>query len=174
MIMTTLTTFAAPARIGRPIGSRPRPNPQTIPAFVQDALSNPQIPPPPASAPERQPNRKAGIWDTMTPDERSAYAKRLAAKRSSRNMARKGRTPGTPNGWTATAAAVATAAARIEAEQLVGKLQAQGTIAPHDKAGAAATIEALAIVRGPGGRTKRLQQARRLLRHYAPEMASLL
>ena len=79
-------------------------------------------------------------------------------------MARTTRRTGTPNGWDASAAAVAKATALMEATQLVAKLQAKGIISPDDHEGAAATIEALTLVASPGGRTKKIQAAKQLLR----------
>ncbi|NYH94617.1 hypothetical protein FHS75_000936 [Novosphingobium marinum] len=133
-------------------------------------------PPPPAARKPRSPNRKAGIWDTLkTPEERSAYAKELASRRNPKNMARTCQRPGTPKGgWDHQSAAVAKTTARIEAETLVSKLQAEGTIAAEDTEGAKATAEALAIVRGPGGITQRRKWAKRLLRHYHPESMEVL
>lgn len=169
------TSFAAPARTGRPVGARPQAGPATIAAFVADALTSPLPPPPPEAKPPRTPGRKAGIWDTMNTQERSAYAKSLAAKRDPKNMARPQHSKRGPrNGWTAAAADVARAAARLKAEKLVAALQAAGTIAQDDAEGAAATVEALTIVASPGNKAIRVRYARKLLRHYAPEDAALL
>lgn len=129
-------------------------------------------PPPPPPPKPRSPNRSAGIWDKLkTPEERSAYAKELAARRKPENMARKGSIPGTPNGWDHRSASVAKTAARMEAEALVSKLKAKGVIAPEDEEGAKATAEALTIVRAPGGIAERKKWAKRLLRHYHPDIA---
>lgn len=129
-------------------------------------------PPPPAPPKPRSPNRKAGIWDTLkTPEERSSYAKELASRRNPANMARKGRFPGTPVGWDHRSAAVAKTAARMEADALVSKLQAQGVISAEDAEGAKATAEALTIVRAPGGMGEKKKWAKRLLDHYHPEIA---
>lgn len=165
-------SFADPMPSGRPIGYRPGPEPpSTVAEFVQESLASPIKPPPPPPPKPRDPKRKAGIWEKMTPEERSEHAKALAAKRSPANMARKGRTPGTPNGWDHTSVAVAKVQARMEATELVSKLIAEGKIHKQDKAGAEATIEALTIVRSPGGNSNKLRWAKRLLRFYHPELA---
>lgn len=167
-------SFAAPARSGRPVGSRPKAKPKTVAAFVQNALSTPPTPPPPAPPKPRNPRRKAGAWEGKSPAERSAYAKELAARRKPENMRRSCQRPGTPKrgGWTHETAAIAKTAAQLEAERLVAKLQANGKIAPDDHEGAAATVEALTIVASPGGATERRKWALRLLRHYHPELAA--
>lgn len=112
----------------------------------------------------------------MSPAERSAYAKELAARRKPENMRRSCQRLGTPKrgGWTHETAAVAKTAAQLEAERLVAKLQADGTIAPDDTAGAKATAEALSVVASPGGRAERVKLAKRLIRHYHPDVASSL
>lgn len=131
--------------------------------------------PPARERKERGPNRKAGIWDSLTtPEARSAYAKALAAKRQPQNMARTCQRSGTPKGWDHRSAAVAKTAARIEAEALVSKLQRQGVIAPEDAEGAKATAEALTIVRAPGGISERRKWAKRLLTHYHPDTVGML
>ncbi|QDK34765.1 hypothetical protein DM450_0110 [Sphingomonas sp. IC081] len=168
----TTPSFARPKRSRKPPRT-PRPErPETVASFIEKALAAPMAPPPPPAAKPRSPNRKAGIWDKLkTPEERSAYAKELASRRDPKNMARKGRFHGTPVGWDHRSAAVAKTAARLEADALVSTLQARGVIAPDDTEGAEATIEALTIVRSPGGMSKRKKWAKRLLTHYHPELA---
>lgn len=168
----TKRSFASPKRTRKPPRTSRPDTPETVASFVEKALAEPMAPPPPAPPKPRNPNRKAGIWDKLrTPEERSAYAKELAARRKPQNMARKGRFPGTPVGWDHRSAAVAKTAARLEADALVSKLQSQGVIAPDDEDGAKATAEALAIVRSPGGIGDRRKWAKRLLSHYHPEIA---
>lgn len=169
-------SFATPLKPGRQVGTRPKPKPATVADFVEQALAEPITPPPPAPKPPRNLRRKAGIWEDMTSEQRSAHARKLAAMRKPENMRRTCQRTGTPKtgGWTHESAAVAKAAARMEAEQLVAKLQADGTIAPDDLAGAKATVEALTAVRSPGSKTERVKWARRLLRHYTPDMAGVL
>ena len=163
-------SFAAPAKRGRPVGSRrPKTKAATVADFVTEALTNSPQPPPPAPRKPRDPNRKAGVWDTMTPEERSAYAKRLASLRRPENMRRNTSRKGVPHGWSGPAVAVATAAARLEAQELVNRLKATGTIAKGDTEGEQATLEALVIVRTPGSSQKRRKCALRLLRHYGTE-----
>ncbi len=143
--------------------------PQTIAEWVERSLSDPRVCPLPPPKGKRK--RPAGVWDQLkTPEERSEYAKWLASLRKPENMARPGSKPGAPNGWHHRAASVAKAEARLAAEQLVSRLKANGTISPDDKEGADATIEALTLVRAPGGcREKRLRTAKALLRHYHPD-----
>lgn len=167
-------SFAESVRAtGRPRGTRVKPKADTIAESVLQALSDPPKPPPPAPPKPKNPKRKAGIWENLTPEERSAHGKKLAAMRSSKNMARTCQRTGTPKsgGWTHESASVAKAAARIESETLVRKLVADGKVQEAD---AEATIEALTIVRSPGARTERVKWAKRLLRHFAPDMTSLL
>lgn len=110
----------------------------------------------------------------MTPEERSEHAKRLAALRDPRNMRRASR-KGVARGWSSEAFAVAKATARIEAAELVSRLKLAGLIAPDDKAGEQATLEALTFVKTPGSRVERQKVAKRLLRFYAsPELAELV
>lgn len=167
-------SFVAPAKRGRTAGRKPRPKVSTVAEFVQVALNDPPTPPPRPPKPPRTEGRSAGVWDGMTPEERSTYAKQLAAKRKPENMARRLSGHNTPNGWTLPAANVARAAARLEALELVAKLKASGQIAADDTEGEQATLEALTIVRSPGGNTKRRQMAMRLLRHYHSELSASL
>lgn len=80
----------------------------------------------------------------------------------------------TPAGWTKEASDTARAAARLEALELVANLKTQGLIAKDDTAGETATIEALTVLRSPGGMQRKRKYALRLLRHYHPELASSL
>lgn len=163
---------ASRSRTGRPVGCVPKKSqPANIAEFVQSALANPPKPPSPIPKRPRTPGRSAGVWDGMTPDQRSAYGKHLASLRKPENMARRLSGHSTPHGWTTGAANVAKAAARLEAQALVAKLKAQGTIAPEDEA---ATVEALAVVKSPGAQQPKVQAARQLLRFYHPECAGLI
>ncbi|WP_298189564.1 hypothetical protein [Novosphingobium sp.] len=110
----------------------------------------------------------------MSPAERTAHAKKLAALRDPANMVRPSR-KGVARGWSAEAFAVAKAQAQMEAAELVSRLKQAGLIAPDDHAGAQATLEALTFVKTPGSRIERVKVARRLLRFYAsPELATLI
>lgn len=178
--MNTLSgSFADAAKIGRPVGCRPTKGgkPVTVADFVHRALAEPLVPPPKQPKAPRTPGRSAGIWDTFnTPEERSAYARSLAAKRRPENMARPhsiGR-KATPARWTKAASDTARAAARLEALALVARLKSQGLISKDDQEGEAATIEALTVLRSPGGNQRKQAVARRLLRHYHPELAASL
>lgn len=145
--------------------------PTTIAEFVNEALTSPLKPPAPLPKRPRTPGRSAGVWDGMTPEERSAHGKWLASRRSPQNMARHHSAHSTPHGWSNGAANVAKASARLEAQALVEKLKAQGTVAPEDEA---ATVEAMAIVKSPGARQPKVKAARQLLRFYHPECAGLI
>lgn len=171
----TQRSFAANAvKTGRPFGCRPKPKPESLPEFISAALADPLNPPPPPPPKPRTPGRPAGIWEGKTAEERTAHAKYLASLRQGKNMARTKRRTGTPDGWNHEAVAVARAAARLKAAELVEKMKAQGLIDPSDTDGIEATIEALTVVWSPGGRTRRVQQAKRLLRFYCPDQASLI
>lgn len=127
--------------------------------------------PPPKVRKVRGPNRKAGVWDKMTPEQRSEWGKYLASLRQPKNMARTKRRTA-PTGWDHVSLAAANLKARQEAEALVAKLIASGAIAADDTEGAKATTEALTIVRSPAGRTdERKRWARRLLDHFHPDLA---
>jgi hypothetical protein len=111
----------------------------------------------------------------MTPEERSAYGKQLAARRKPENMRRPYRDAGKgvpKGGWTAEAVEAAKAAARLEALALVRKLRSRGIIGQDDKEGEAATVEALTLIRSPCGSAERLRKAEQLLRHYHPPIAT--
>lgn len=137
--------------------------------FVEQALANPPTPPNRPALPPRPPARPAGIWADMTPEERTAHAKKLAAMRQNKNMSRPYKRPRGPRGWAAEDAAVVKTNARLRAEELVERLIAEGQIDPDDSAGAKATVEALTRVASPGGcKRKRAQAARRLIAHYGP------
>lgn len=163
----TSFTFTSPK--GRPLGASPKPPAPTVAEFVADALSAPNAPPPPLPPIlPVDPNRRRGsIWSGMSPEERTALAKKLASLRDNRNMRRPSR-KGVARGWSNEAFAVAQANARMEAAELVTRLKLSGLIAPDDKAGEQATLEALTFVRTPGSRVERQRVARRLLRFYAP------
>lgn len=143
--------------------------PASIAKFIEEALEEPIAPPSPTPPPVKEPpKRRAGIWATMTPEERSAWGKHLASRRNPANMARKGRTPGTPNGWNHKSVHSARLAARLEAEELVSKLQAKGIVQPEKRD---ATIDALATIASPGNRRSRVRQARAVLREFEPSNA---
>jgi hypothetical protein len=171
--MTQRSFATSAAKTGRPVGCRPKPNPQTLPEFVTQALSEHLTPPPPPAPPPKTPG-KAGIWSSMTPEERSVHAKHLASLRKPENMKRDTRRTGTPNGWNHQSAAVARTAARIQATEMVDKMKSQGLIDPQDAEGIEATIDALTVLASPGSNAKRVKAAKRLLRFYAPEHASLI
>jgi hypothetical protein len=168
----TKSFATATTRKGRTVSTRADFKPSTVAEFVTEALAAPLQPPPP---PPRKPkSRPAGIWEGLSPAERSAHARYLASLRSPKNMARTKRRTGTPDGWTHDAVRVARAAAQIEAAELVHKLKAEGRIAPDDTEGEAATLEALTILRSPGGTNRKLATARRLIRHYHEDLTGLL
>lgn len=162
-------SFAAPPKRGRQGGGGSKPKPATVADFVSQALSQPLLPPPPAAPKPR--SGGAGIWDTMNPAERTAYAKAMAARRDPKNMSRTKRRTGTPSGWNHRAVSVARATALLEATELAMKLKTQGVIPPNDPEGEAATIAALAVLRSPGSQVRKVAQARKLLRFYHPDMA---
>jgi hypothetical protein len=110
----------------------------------------------------------------MTPEQRSAHGKYLASLRKGANMARTKRRKGTPNGWNHEAVSVARTAARLKATELVERMKADGLIDPSDTDGIEATVDALTTVWSPGSRVRRVQQAKRLLRFYLPDQASLI
>lgn len=165
-------SFAAPARRGRTVSSRSDFKPATVAEYVTEALASPMQPPPPP--PRKAPSRSSGIWQNMTPEERSAHGKHLASLRSNANMRRTKHRTGTPSGWNHEAVKVARAAAQIEASKLVQKLKTAGLIAPNDTEGEAATLDALTILRSPGSHNRKVSNAKRLLRHYHPDLSGLL
>lgn len=171
--MPETPSFARKGKQGKPKGliiSRP---PQTVAEFIQRSFDEP-IAPTPKPEKVKCPNRGNGIWGTFkTAEERSAYAKSLAAKRKPENMRRAGRQLHTPNGWSHEAAAIARAVASTEAAELVTRLKFQGVIAKDDRKGEYETLLALAKVRGPGSPAARRKLAARLLRHYHPEMKAM-
>lgn len=173
--LNTLPSFTAPTKLKtkRRLGRKP----STVAEFVHQALANPPLPPPKPPRPPRAPGRYAGIWDTFeTAEERSAYARQLAAKRNPKNMARPHSigNKGTAKRWTKAASDIARAAARLEATELVARLKTRGLIAKDDLEGQAATIEALTILRSPGGIQRKRKYANELLRHYHSELAQAL
>jgi hypothetical protein len=89
-------------------------------------------------------------------------------------MARTKRRTGTPDGWNHEAVAVARAAAKLRATELVEKMKAQGLIDPADTDGIEATLDGLVTVWSPGSRVRRVRHAKRLLRFYLPDQASLI
>lgn len=174
MEYTRMKSFASPAarKTGRPYGTLPT-KVETVAEFVTLAITQPLAPPPQVPKSPKPPGSGRGIWKHMTPEERSAYAKKLATYRHPRNMVRTGPRK-IPKGWTAGTTEAAKARALLEAEKLVTKLIKRGEIDSRDKAGIAATIDALVAVRSPGGRTAKARKARQLLRHYHPELAATL
>lgn len=99
-----MTTKSFAKRRMRPFPvSAPEAAPQTVAEFVEHALANPPAPPVREPAPKRPPARPSGIWADMTPEERSAYGKRLAAMRTSEQMKRPHKRPRGPRGWAAEA-----------------------------------------------------------------------
>ncbi|KPL68305.1 hypothetical protein SZ64_09345 [Erythrobacter sp. SG61-1L] len=111
----------------------------------------------------------------MTPEERSAYAKKLAAMRRPENMRRAYKRTRGPKGWSAEDAAAAKVAARLAAERLVERLIANGTIPRSDIDGANATVAALTLLAAPGGaKADKLAAARKLLRHYHADLAGMV
>jgi hypothetical protein len=163
----TNTGFKLKLPRGRPKGSSPKPG--TVAEFVQLSLSQP-FQPPSRPKPEFK-GKRNGIWSQFkTPEERSAYARTLAAKRNPKNMARTKRRTGTPNGWSGEAARVAKAQAALEADHLVEKLQSERKIPRGDAEAVEATRQALIIVRSPGAPSRKREMAERLLAHYHPEL----
>lgn len=111
----------------------------------------------------------------MSPEERSAHARKLAAMRNPENMKRPYKRPCGPRGWAAEDAAAAKARAIIRAEQMTERLIADGQIDPDDKEGARATVKALARLNTPGGNQReKVRAAARLLAHYGPALEGAL
>lgn len=107
----------------------------------------------------------------MTPEERSAHAKKLAAMRTSEGMRRPFKRKRGPKGWAVEDANAAKAKALILAEEMVARLVEQGDIAPEDTEGARATVQALAKLNTPGGNQRdKLRAAKRLVAHYGPKV----
>lgn len=144
-------------------------SPQTVAEFIQTSFEKPLV----APRVQKKVPRGAGIWESFkTPEERSAYAKSIAAKRKPETLGGYGPTPGLARGWTREAARAAASIARIEADEMVERLKAKGLIDPDDAKGAKATADALAIVRSPGETRIRQRAAKRLLLHYHPDVAA--
>lgn len=150
----------------------PTEQPQTIAEFVDAALSNPPTPPTRPEQPKRPPARPSGIWADMTPEQRTAHAKKLAAMRKPENMKRPHKRKRGPRGWAVEDANKAKAEAQIKAQEMVNHLIETGRISPDDQEGAQATAKALARLNTPGGdRREKIRAARRLVHHYHPELA---
>lgn len=145
--------------------------PETVAEFVESSLANPPQPPQRPPVPKRPPARPAGIWADMTPEERSAHARKLAALRRPENMVRPYKRKRGPKGWAVEDATAAKAKALILAEEMVARLVEQGAIAPDDTEGARATVQALAKLNTPGGSQRdKLRAAKRLMAHYGPSL----
>ncbi|HEX8415461.1 MAG TPA: hypothetical protein VF637_16505 [Sphingomicrobium sp.] len=168
----TSTKFTLKGPIGSLKKTKAERLPETVAEFVQLSLDKPPVFVAPPKAARSGKPRGNGIWGTMTPDERSVYARSLAAKRTPEGIARSGRKADTPHGWTQEAAAAARAQARLDASRLVAKMRKEGVIAKDDKETAEATVKGLAFVRFSGQRRAKEKMARRLLRVYGPENTS--
>jgi hypothetical protein len=168
--MTAYKSFAR-TRLKASARNPETPPPETIVEFIETSLANPPRPPKHPPVPKRPPARPAGIWADMSPEERSAHAKKLAAMRRPENMARPYKRKRGPKGWAVEDANAAKAKALILAEEMVSRLVKQGAIAPGDTEGARATVHALAKLNTPGGHQReKLRAAKRLVAHYGPKV----
>lgn len=160
-------------RPGRPKGSSNKKgerHPATLGAYIEKALAKPILPPPPKQA-EPDSKRHSGIWATMTPSERSEYAKKLRSKVTPEGLARSGRKLSVPNGWNYRDYEAAKSEAARDAKRMLKKLEAAGEL-NDDEYARFATLECLTLLRAPGSPSFKLKVARILLRYYKPKPAT--
>ena len=168
--MTDTTALSAPRKRGRPKGSKNRP--KTLASFISKAITEPYAPPEPKPAgPKPRKKGGKGIWDKLkTPEERSAYAKKIRAKVTPEGLKRSGRKLHTPNGWDAQSYAAAKKRAKRDAKAFAEKLDAAGHL-PSDPIARFCILECLELMRTPGSRNLTLACAKTLLEYLVPKPA---
>ena len=146
---------------GRPKGSKNKP--KTLGAFIAQSLVNPYTPPP--KAPKKR-GGDVGIWAKLkTPEERSAYAKRIRSKVTPEGLSRSGRKAGSPNGWTAPDFAEAEKRAEKDSKAFLKRMEESGQL-PNDPIAREATFEVLKLLRSPCSKSLRLACVRTLLSYF--------
>jgi hypothetical protein len=125
---------------GRPKGSK---NVPKLEAFVADSLSVP-IPAPPI--PEKRKAHSGNVWAKMTPEERSAYARLIRAKRDPSTFKNAGRKKGVPSAYTAAQWEAHRAAQKPIIQRIMKKMSANGQL-PDDPNAQEAMKEAMVVLR---------------------------
>jgi len=112
---------------GRPRGRPPgaKNGPKTLEEFVFRAVEEPVEPPPRARK-----NYVPGPWGKMSPEERTAYSRKIAAARKLPTK----QTPGKPRHLTNTQWAEVTATARLDAKRIIQKVKDAGQMPDDEKA----------------------------------------
>jgi hypothetical protein len=101
----------------------------------------------------------------MTPEERSAYAKRIRAKVKPESLRRPSPKAGVPQGWTKAAFEDAQALAKRDARKFLERMERDGPIVDSEVA-REATLMTLTLLRQPGPKRQKLEIARTLLTFF--------
>lgn len=145
---------------GRPKGS---PNkPKTFEAFLKASLSTAL--PPKVRRPRNERKARTGAsnyLNTLTPEERSALARKAASSRKRHGA----RPPGTPTGLTEWEFAPVLIQARKEAQRIFNIMDQDG-ILPEDPLAREALLEVLTLMRLPGDKQLKHQLARTILEYW--------
>lgn len=158
-----MTELLAPRPRGRPKGAKSKP--KTMGDFIAQAIRAPYAPPPKKP---KEGKGGIGIWATLkTPEERSAYAKRIRSKVTPEGLSRTGRKAGSPNGWRAADFALAEERAARDVKSFLRRMEESGQL-PKDPIARLATVEALKLIRSPCSKSLRLAVARTLLTYFHP------
>lgn len=140
---------------GRPKGSRNIPK---LDAFVVESLAT-DIPIP---AIPKTPKKATGPWAKMTTEERSAYARKIAAKRDPSTFHLGGRKPGVPSNMSAAQWEALQASQKPIVERIIKKMKDTGQL-PDDERAVEALTETVTVLRTAQSPRDKLSAARLLL-----------
>jgi hypothetical protein len=131
-------------RRGRPKGSKNKP--KTLAAWLTEAIAV-ELPPKPPPKPKNQSKvrRENNALNRLTPEERSARARKAALSRKTHGA----RAPGTPPTWATQEYAPLLIAAEREAKRIYDIMEQDGLL-PEDPLAREALQEALKLMRAPG------------------------
>lgn len=124
---------------GRPRGRPPgaKNGPKNLQEFVLQAIESPIEPPPRSTN-----NGNIGAWANKSPEERTAYSRKIAAARKLPTK----QTPGKPRNLTNAQWADVTATARLDAKRIIKKMKDAGQM-PDDPMAAEALEKAVTTLR---------------------------
>lgn len=142
---------------GRPKGAKNVPRPETF--ILESVRQKPDIPPPP----EPEKRKVGGIWSRLSPEERSAYAKKLVeARRAKGTVTGGGRKRGVPSNMSAAQWEALQERERSVVQKIIKKMKDQGQL-PDDPRAVEAIEATLVLLRTAQQEKDRLAAARLVL-----------